>query len=205
MIDAVVNVTHSFASYTHSNISSLWQFGDSNRGVLIRVNLSSVDFSPSDSELLPFLCAQGLCLVMDVKERSSFHLVSLCAHKYTDLYTEREREIFACSIRFVRLRILSQVKQPIHFTFSKSISLPRWIHRCTHACMHAYINAGQYNCATCQCTNAWRCCLLVYRAVCLDQVYTVGFNQASLIDSKPIVRWSSSLLNAWRENIDVLH
>jgi hypothetical protein len=39
-----------------------------------------------------------------------------------------------------------------------------------YACMHAYINAGQYNCATCQCTNASRCCPFVHMYVFVSSV-----------------------------------
>jgi hypothetical protein len=36
-----------------------------------------------------------------------------------------------------------------------------------NVCIHAYINAGQYNCATCQCTNALRCCPFVRIYICV--------------------------------------
>ena len=57
------------------------------------------------------------------------------------------RDLFACSTRFVRLRMLSQVKQPIHFTFLffQVYILPQ-MNTYMHVCMHASI----YKCRSIQ-------------------------------------------------------
>jgi hypothetical protein len=137
-----------------------------------------------DRDSLIVVDPPSTCLASSaVRQRSSVALF-FYTHTQVHRFVHAETYLLAAHGSFdYECSVKSNNPSTSLFFSSKSISFPRWMQTCTHACMHPSINAGQYNCATCQCTNAWRCCLLVYRyvCVCFDQVHTVGFNQASLI------------------------
>lgn len=74
-----------------------------------------------------------------------------------------------------------------------------------HACISSYINAGQYNCATCQCTNASRCCPFVRKGVCMfvSNVYSRIQSSISYIlkDDRRIIVIRISFFHAfWEED-----